>query len=109
MTEAAIAGGVTRMTSAVSLKDSWIQASQELGVEIVHDGSAGYRELVNDETAPYPKDSCDHTTVLATVTEGCLKNCLRTTDRILRVKGVESGIIVVTGSLHVVSSVLACL
>ncbi|KAK4273914.1 hypothetical protein QN277_017217 [Acacia crassicarpa] len=106
LTEAAIAGGVTRMKSAVSLKDAWIQASEELGVQIAHDGAAGYRELINDETVPHVRDLHDHTTVLST--EGCLKSSLRTMDGILRRnKGVERGIIVITGSLHIVSTVLA--
>ncbi|XP_054788365.1 dihydrofolate synthetase isoform X2 [Prosopis cineraria] len=108
LAEAAIAGGVTRMMSAASLKDSWIQASEELGIEIVHEGIAGYGELVKDEIIPHVRDLHDHRTVLAT--EGCLMSCLRTTGRILkRNKGVERGIIVITGSLHIISSVLACL
>lgn len=105
LTEAAIAGGVTRTTSATFLKDSWIQASEELSIEIVHDGMAEYRELVNDETVSCVRDLHDGKTILAS--EACLKSCLKTTDRILRrVIGAERGIIVITGSLHIVSSVL---
>lgn len=46
LTEAAIAGGVTRTTPASLLRDSWIKASDELHIGIVHDEMAEYSELL---------------------------------------------------------------
>ncbi|XP_075633508.1 dihydrofolate synthetase-like [Castanea sativa] len=39
LTEADIVGGNSRTTSASLLRDCWIQASKELGIDIVHDGT----------------------------------------------------------------------
>ncbi|KAF3970524.1 hypothetical protein CMV_005793 [Castanea mollissima] len=39
LTEADIAGGNSQTTSASLLRDCWIQASKELGIDIVHDGT----------------------------------------------------------------------
>ncbi|KAF7816726.1 dihydrofolate synthetase isoform X1 [Senna tora] len=106
LTEAAIAGGVTRTTSAALLKDSWIQASEELGIGIVHDGMVEYKELLKDQTVSSVRNMHEGRIILATETS--LNSCLRNTDRILRRNtGDERGIIVITGSLHIVSVVLA--
>lgn len=109
LTEAAIAGGLTRTTSVALLKDSWIQASEQLGTGIVHDGMSEHKELLKDQTVSSVRNMLGGRTILAT--EASLKSCLRTTDRILKkiIGEDETGIIVVTGSLHIVSSVLACL
>ncbi|KAL2585900.1 hypothetical protein AAZV13_13G020800 [Glycine max] len=46
LTEAAIAGGETRTTPTSLLRDSWIKASDELHIGIVHDEMAEYSELL---------------------------------------------------------------
>ncbi|XP_027334194.1 dihydrofolate synthetase [Abrus precatorius] len=102
LTEAAIAGGVTRTTPSSLLRDSWIKASDELGIGIVHDGMAEYRELLKEEPV-----GSDDKTILAT--ESSLMCCLRTANKILIRRGHEKSVIVITGSLHIVSSVLASL
>ncbi|MED6160269.1 hypothetical protein PIB30_050011 [Stylosanthes scabra] len=101
LTEAAIAGGVTRITPASSLRESWIRASEELGIGIVHDGMAEYKEILKNH---HPVRS---NTILAT--ESSLKGSLGAANKILSSKGDQKGIIVITGSLHIVSSVLAFL
>ncbi|KAF1888847.1 hypothetical protein Lal_00036889 [Lupinus albus] len=107
LTEAAIAGGVTRTTPASFLRDSWIKAYEEHGIEIIHDGMAEYRALLKAQTLSSESNlGNDGKTILAT--ESCLKGCLRTANEVLnRRRGDGIGVIVVTGSLHIVSSVLA--
>lgn len=108
LTEAAIAGGVTRTTPASLLRDSWIKASEELGIGIVHDGMAEYRESLMAQPVRSKSNLGDRKTILAT--ESSLKGCLRTANNILiRRRGDEMGVIVITGSLHIVSSLLASL
>ncbi|XP_038686567.1 dihydrofolate synthetase isoform X2 [Tripterygium wilfordii] len=105
LTEAKVAGGTSRTTSASFLRDCWIQASKELGISVLlHDGMMEYEE---EQLHSIAKDS-DRRTVLAT--EKSLEVCMRTANQILRRRsGNQSSIIVVTGSLHIVSSVLASL
>ncbi|RZB69286.1 Dihydrofolate synthetase isoform B [Glycine soja] len=107
LTEAAIAGGVTRTTPASLLRDSWIKASGELGIGIVHDGMAEYSELLKEQPVGSESNLGDGKTVLAT--ESCLKGCLRTANQILSRRGDEKRVIVFTGSLHIAASVLASL
>lgn len=108
LTEAAIAGGVTRITPASLLRESWIKASKELGIGIVHDGMAEYKEILKDQPISSESNLDDGKTILAT--ESSLKGSLRIANKILtRRRGDQKGVIVVTGSLHIVSSVLASL
>ncbi|XP_004498396.1 dihydrofolate synthetase [Cicer arietinum] len=107
LTEAAIAGAVTRITPASLLRDSWIKASEKLGVGICHEGMTEYRELLTENPVISENNLSDGKTILAT--ESSLKGCLRIANEILNRKGGEKGVIVITGSLHIVSSVLASL
>lgn len=107
LTEAAIAGGVTRTTPASLLRDSWIKASDELGIGIFHDGMAEYNELTNKKPESSESNLGDGMTILAT--ESSLQSCLRTANKILTRRGEEKGVIVFTGSLHIAASVLASL
>ncbi|XP_021840202.1 dihydrofolate synthetase isoform X2 [Spinacia oleracea] len=76
-TEVDIAGDKSRSTSALFLKDIWIKTCIELDKMIL-------------------------------AVESSLTNCLRASNRTLKARtGDQSGVIVVTGSLHIVSSVLA--
>ncbi|KAL2318334.1 hypothetical protein Fmac_032210 [Flemingia macrophylla] len=110
LTEVSIAGGVTRTTPVSSLRDSWIKASDELCMGIVHDGMTKYSELLNEHPAGSESnlgDGKSRKTILAT--ESSLKGCLKTANTILTKRGDEKGVIVFTGSLHIAASVLASL
>ena len=101
LTEANIAGGKSRTTPATLLRDCWIQASKELEVPIIHDQMAEYHELVKN-------NSDGSATILAA--DASFWSSMKTANQILEGRlGNEKGIIVVTGSLHIVSLVLACL
>ncbi|CAL5206584.1 unnamed protein product [Lathyrus oleraceus] len=107
LTEAAIAGAATRTTSASLLRDSWIKASEELGVSICHEGMTEYRELLKEQPVSSDSNFSDGKTILAT--ESSLKDCLRVANEILNRRRDENCVVVITGSLHIVSSVLASL
>ncbi|KEH40416.1 putative dihydrofolate synthase [Medicago truncatula] len=107
LTEAAVAGAVTRTTPASLLRDSWIKASEVLGIDICHDGMTEYRELFKEQPVSSESNLTDGKTILAT--ESSLKDCLRIANEILNRRRDEKGVIVITGSLHIVSSVLASL
>lgn len=107
LTEAAIAGDVTRTTPASLLRDSWIDASKKLGISIGHEGMTEFRELLKQQLVSSESNMGDRKTILAT--ESSLKGCLRIANEILNRRGDEKGVIVITGSLHIVSSVLASL
>ncbi|PPD66108.1 hypothetical protein GOBAR_DD37017 [Gossypium barbadense] len=107
LTEADIAGGTSRTTSATALRDCWIQASRELGIEVLHDRMTRYRELFEDNFISSTRDS-KHETIVAA--QNSLSDSLRFANQILRERTRnELGILVVTGSLHIVSLVLASL
>lgn len=96
LTEANIAGGKSRTTSASLLKDCWVQASQDLGIGVVHNEMTNSREVLKN--------------LLVCSAESSLMVSLKVANQILRERtGNQSGIIVVTGSLHIVSMVLAAL
>ncbi|KAJ7959287.1 Folylpolyglutamate synthase [Quillaja saponaria] len=104
LTEANIAGGVTRRTSAAILRDCWVQVSKELGISSLHDGMTEYKELFKDQVS-CSSSNLAHRTILAT--EASLMLSLKNVNQILRSRvGNKMGIIVVTGSLHIVSAVL---
>ncbi|KAL5813170.1 hypothetical protein ACOSQ3_028120 [Xanthoceras sorbifolium] len=107
LTEAEVAGGKTRITSALLLRDRWIQAASALGINIIHDGMAEYREMLEDQSVNSTTAS-EHKTVLAA--ENSLAVSMQVAYQILKSRTRNhSGILVVTGSLHIVSSVLASL
>lgn len=92
------------MTSASVLKDCWIQASKEVGVDIVDDGVEDFCSSLEDQSV-HSVVKPESKTILAT--ESSLKISMRVGNQILRARmGDQPGIIVVTGSLHIVSSVL---
>ncbi|KAI5561909.1 hypothetical protein BDE02_15G018600 [Populus trichocarpa] len=97
LTEADIAGGKSRTTSASLLMDCWIQASEELGINTLHDGMEKNRELLEENKI-----------ILAT--EKSPEVAMRAANETLRRRaGNRSSVIVVTGSLHIVSLLLASL
>ncbi|XP_022764203.1 dihydrofolate synthetase-like isoform X2 [Durio zibethinus] len=107
LTEADIAGGTSRTTSASVLRDRWMQASRELGIKILHDRMAECRELFEDKFICSTRDSEREIIVAA---DYSLSDSLRFANQILRERTQNGpGILVVTGSLHIVSLLLASL
>lgn len=107
LTEANIAGGKSRTTSASLLKDCWIQASQDLGIGVVHNEMTNSREVLKNLLV-CSASKLEHGIILAA--ESSLMVSLKVANQILRERtGNQSGVIVVTGSLHIVSMVLAAL
>ncbi|XP_065858428.1 dihydrofolate synthetase-like [Euphorbia lathyris] len=98
LTEAEIAGGKSRTTKAPLLKDYWVQASQELGVNT--------EQFMNSERIDLAKEREGRIILAATES---LEASMRSANEFLRGRrsGKQSSIVVVTGSLHIVSSVLA--
>ncbi|KAL3524387.1 hypothetical protein ACH5RR_017221 [Cinchona calisaya] len=106
LTEVTIAGAKSRTTSASSLRGSWIQASLEMGIDIL-DYSFNQDQLVKDLTLnPTEKAECQ----ALLFAEGSLMASIKAGNKILgaRTRG-GSGVIIVTGSLHIVSGVLISL
>ncbi|XP_052290275.1 dihydrofolate synthetase isoform X3 [Citrus sinensis] len=106
LTEADVAGGKARVTPASLLRDRWIQASEELGIITVHNGMAEYREMFDDQLVT-SLTVLEHKTLLAASKSFALS--MKMAYQILRRVENQPGILVVTGSLHIVSSVLASL
>lgn len=107
LTEVRIAGDRSRSTPLSLLKDSWIQASKEVGVDIQDAGGvAGVTELLKSQSVCSTTQKLQQKTIL--VGESSLRDSLRIGNQILRKReeGDQSDIIAVTGSLHIVSSVL---
>lgn len=107
LTEVNIAGANSRTTSASMLRDCWIQASKELGINTLHDGMEEYQKLFENQSFCSAGES-KHKTILAA--ENSLLVSLRVGNQILRARTRDqTSIIVITGSLHIVSTVLSSL
>ncbi|KAI4378163.1 hypothetical protein MLD38_015684 [Melastoma candidum] len=98
LTEVSIAGASSRSTSSTLLRDRWIHASEELGISVLHDGKPEYSEAVmNDDR-------------VVIVSNSSFANSVQAAYQILKRRaGNKRAVLVITGSLHVVSSVLHCL
>ncbi|KAL7214154.1 hypothetical protein ACSBR1_026553 [Camellia fascicularis] len=106
LTEVDIAGDKVRMTPASLLKDSWILASKEAGIKILDYGVSVCQKLLEDQSV-HSANELESKTILSA--EMSLMDAMRVGNKILRARTAgddQSGIIVVTGSLHIVSSVL---
>ncbi|EYU19621.1 hypothetical protein ABFS82_06G103100 [Erythranthe guttata] len=98
LTEIDIAGERFRTTSSSSLKESWIQACGENGADFLE------CKTVKDELI---ERRCTKSILFM---EGSLMASIKFGNHILTAKsGSKNGIIVVTGSLHIVSAVLGSL
>ncbi|KAK6925947.1 Mur ligase, central [Dillenia turbinata] len=105
LTEVNIAGDKSRTTSASNLRDCWIQASKELGVDVLDDRIGEYEKNCEDKS-----DSAvgKLESKMLVVAGSSLQDSMRSGYQILNLKkGNNLGIIVVTGSLHIVSSLLS--
>ncbi|KAL0340995.1 UNVERIFIED_CONTAM: Dihydrofolate synthetase [Sesamum radiatum] len=105
-TEIDIAGDRSRTTSSSLLKDSWIQACTEMGGDFLDCKTAKYN-LIEDQHSQFEGKMGCQSVLFA---EGSLIDSIRLGNEILSAKsGTQSGIIVVAGSLHIVSAVLGSL
>ena len=99
LTEVNIAGDRSRTTPATLLKDCWVQASKEAGINILDNGVA--------ESVCSGSETESRTVLSA---ESSLLASMHAGNQILRAtNGNQQGIVVVTGALHVVSMVLRLL
>lgn len=109
-TEVNIAGGGARTTSSASLRDCWVRAAEELSINIniLPDQMNGLGNLTLEQLDDTTTVELDDRTVMAACNS--LHTSLQHANRILerrRRRRGEQGILLVTGSLHVVSSVLS--
>ncbi|KAL9240516.1 hypothetical protein vseg_014724 [Gypsophila vaccaria] len=103
LTEVNIAGGKSRTISASFLRDIWLKACSERGVEFTKEDIM-YDLTSLDVSVPSTGTSAK---MILTAASPVL-SCLRAGHKILQARTRKKpGIIVVTGSLHIVSSVLA--
>jgi len=102
LTEVNIAGDKCRTASALLLKGSWSKVCMDLGIEFVHEETIDNLQSLDASAHP----SLNSNKLILTA-DSSIPNCLKAAHRILKARtGEQSGIIVVTGSLHIVSSVL---
>lgn len=105
-TEIDIAGDRSRTTSSSLLKDSWIQACTEMGCDFLDCKTAKY-EFVEDQHSQFEGKMGCQSVLFA---EGSLMDSIRLGNEIFSARsGTQRGIVVVTGSLHIVSAVLGSL
>ncbi|XP_076916264.1 dihydrofolate synthetase-like [Bidens hawaiensis] len=101
LTEVNIAGDRYRTASLSLLRDSWIQVSNDLGIKLSEYGVEEYEELLKNQSGK----SAEHSTLL--FSSRSVVESMRIGDTILKSKvNDRPGLFVVTGSLHIVSSVL---
>ncbi|KAJ0989314.1 hypothetical protein J5N97_007670 [Dioscorea zingiberensis] len=106
LTEVNIAGSRSRMTSATDLKAAWRSAAVNLGIDyldmgiIDHENPVQVHAVSSDGKQPV---------ILASQTAS-MEFLMKVANQLLQCRaGCQSGLIVVTGSLHIVSAVLAAL
>lgn len=103
LTEASIAGEKSRTTLASSLRCSWIQASREININF-RDCTINEHEVVKYPNLNHTEMSGCRPLLFA---EGSLAASLKAGGQILGAgSGDQNGLIVVTGSLHIVSAAL---
>ncbi|XP_077228196.1 folylpolyglutamate synthetase family protein isoform X2 [Tasmannia lanceolata] len=106
LTEVSIGGGKSRMTSASSLKDAWIQAVMDLGIKFCDIGMGGLENQsgFSNGLSEYGPD------LIIGCQVGSVEDSMKIASQLLAASTEnQSGLIVVTGSLHIISSVLASL
>lgn len=110
LTEVSIAGGRSRIALASTLKEAWTKALLESGADLVDVG------IMDDEKAIEDHGSCSLITsdpnkiMLASCENASIVDSVKLADQLLKSRSRDQpALIVVTGSLHVVSSLLAAL
>lgn len=106
-TEVSISGVKSRTTSASLLKNSWIRASGEMDIRTCTYQIGEHGNVKDQET--HVEERLDCQGVL--FAEGSVMVCMKAGSQILARKTTKgnSGVIVVTGSLYVVSAILGSL
>lgn len=106
LTEVSIAGDKSRTTSASYLKDVWIKASREMGINDLDLGAADCKRFTDHSI--HPAKVVEPRVIL--FSEGSLMTSMRVGSQILNERqGNQIGVLLVTGSLHIVSAVLGSL
>lgn len=110
LTEVSIAGGRSRIALASTLKEAWTKALLESGADLVDIG------IMDDEKAIEDHGSCSLITsdpnkmMLASCKNASILDSVKLADQLLKSRSRDQpALIVITGSLHVVSSLLAAL
>lgn len=107
LTEASIAGGTSRAMPASSLKEVWIAAARDHGIEYVDIGGAETPEHIGDLLGSLSSSSGRKPMVI-----GCQDGApfssklIIAASQLLESRGRAPGLICVTGSLHLVGAVL---
>ncbi|XP_075495306.1 dihydrofolate synthetase isoform X2 [Primulina tabacum] len=96
-TEVNIAGDKSRTASASLLKDYWIEASREMGIDFLCRGTTKHGDQCTPSTQKWGRRPI-------LFAEGSLEDSMSFGHRILGAK--SCGMIIFTGSLHIVSAVL---
>ncbi|KAH7682361.1 Dihydrofolate synthase protein [Dioscorea alata] len=112
LTEVNIAGGRSRMTPATDLKASWTSAAVKLGIDYHDMGIINSENPVEVHTAHAQQavSSDGKQLVLLASQTPSVEALMKLASQLLEHRaGPQSGLIVVTGSLHIVSSILAAL
>lgn len=108
--EVSIAGAKSRTTSALLLKDIWKQAALGLGIEVSSVGMGGESFLDEDQSDCSNLVPKHRHVVMISNEMGTVEDSMMVAYRLLRGRmDGPKGLIVVTGSLHIVSSVLTSL
>ncbi|KAJ6805365.1 dihydrofolate synthetase isoform X1 [Iris pallida] len=104
LTEVHIAGGRSRATPALTLKDSWVRCVLDLGLDILDLGTISKEKAAGHS----PRSTAKKTIVLAICEDASVHEAVKVADSLLQsTDRNKSGLIVATGSLHVASSLLA--
>lgn len=104
LTEVNIAGGKSRSTPASTLKDSWLRCALELGLDTLDLGIISKEKTGSYLLGSKPKEPI----VLAISEDASVCDSVKLADCLLQSRDTnKSGLIVVTGSLHVASSLLS--
>lgn len=108
LTEVNIAGGIARTTPSTLLRDCWIQESERMGIAVLHDKMPEYQESFGDGSEGSLIGMEDR--VILTAADSSLADALHAANRILKRKARKGPALhVVTGSLHMATSVLLSL
>lgn len=106
LTEVSVAGGKSRATPASTLKEAWARTAAGLGLHSIDfpevDGEGSLRGLI---TSQGPTD--DKSVMLASCQSLSVRDLIKIADETLKSRGDKPHLIVVTGSLHIVASILA--
>ncbi|XP_073110632.1 dihydrofolate synthetase isoform X2 [Elaeis guineensis] len=108
LTEVTIAGGKSRIASASTLKDVWIRAALDLGIDFMDSGLIDHGKTLEDHKSE-SRGSSDHSPAMLVVCHiGSVGDSIKAASQLLQSRiDDKPSVVVATGSLHVVSSVLA--